>query len=103
MRRDSRVQGSGIGGEVVGADPTTLTADLNASAFGSVPTGGSGMFALWEAALCGTDTTAIKNAQAQVAAFNTQGDSASFTPGTSADSKNARATADAAFWNIIRP
>lgn len=32
MRRDSRTQGSGVGGEVFGADPTTLTADLNASA-----------------------------------------------------------------------
>jgi hypothetical protein len=80
-----------------------IAAELNASAFGSVPAGGSGMFATWEAALCGTNTTAIKSAQAQAAAFNTQGDTASFTPGTSADSKNARTTADNPFWNIIKP
>ena len=80
-----------------------IAAELNASAFGSVPAGGSGMFATWEAALCGTNTTAIKSAQAQAAAFNTQGDTASFTPGTSADSKNARAVADNPFWNIIKP
>ncbi len=80
-----------------------LAAELNASAFGTVPSGGLAMFAQWETALCSTNTQAIKNAQAQAAAFNTMGDSAGFTPGTSADSKSARATADLAFWNIIKP
>jgi hypothetical protein len=76
-----------------------LAAELNASAFGSVPT--SGTFAAWESAYCGTNTTAIKNAQQQAASFNTQGDSSTFTPGTSADSKNARAVASVAFWDVL--
>jgi len=78
-----------------------LAAELNASAFGSVPAGGSGMFAQWESALCGTNATAIKTALSQAASFNTQGDSAVFTPGVSADSKNARSIANIAFWDVI--
>jgi hypothetical protein len=80
-----------------------LAAELNASAFGSVPSGGIARFAQWETALCGTNTTAIKNAQAQAAAFNSQGDAAAFTPGTSAQSRFARSIADRPFWNIIKP
>src|SRR5712691_2314232 len=64
-----------------------IAAELNASAFGTVPSGVSGMFAAWEAAYCGTNTNAIKNAQQQAASFNSAGDSSTFTPGTSADSK----------------
>ncbi|EWT03680.1 hypothetical protein N865_08770 [Intrasporangium oryzae NRRL B-24470] len=78
-----------------------LAAELNASAFGSVPSGGSGMFAQWEAAYCGTNTNAIKNAQQQAASFNTAGDSSTFTPGTSADSKNARAIANYTWWDNL--
>ncbi len=78
-----------------------LAAELNASAFGSVPSSGS--FAAWETALCGTNINAIKSAQQQAASFNTGGDSGTFTPGTSADSKKARAVADKVFWNIIKP
>ena len=78
-----------------------LAAELNASAFGSVPSGGSGMFATWEAAYCGTNINAIKTAQSQAAAFNTAGDSQLFTPGTSADSQNARAIANKSFWDIL--
>jgi hypothetical protein len=74
-----------------------LAAELNGSAFGSVPSVGS--FAAWEAAYCSTNTNAIKTAQAQAAAFNNSGDTAQFTPGTSADAKNARAIANYAFWN----
>ena len=80
-----------------------LAAELNASAFGSVPSGGSGKFAEWEAALCGTNQTAIKNAQQGAASFNSQGDNSTFTPGTSADSKFARSIANIPFWNIIKP
>jgi hypothetical protein len=76
-----------------------LSAELNASAFGSVPS--SGTFAAWEAAYCGTNQTAIKNAQQQAASFNTQGDSSTFTPGTSADSKNARAISTLTFWDTL--
>ena len=80
-----------------------LAAELNASAFGSVPSGGAAKFAAWESALCGTNATAIKNAQQQAAAFNSGGDSAMFTPGTSAKSRDARAVADRPFWDVIRP
>jgi Prealbumin-like fold domain len=78
-----------------------LAAELNTSAFGSVPSGGLSVFATWEAAYCGTNQTAIKNAQQAAASFNTQGDNSTFTPGTSADSKNARAIADLVFWNTL--
>jgi hypothetical protein len=77
-----------------------LAAELNASAFGSVPANGS--FAAWEAALCGTNLSAISTAQGQAASFNSAGDSSTFTPGTSADSKNARAISDKAFWNTFQ-
>lgn len=76
-----------------------LAAELNASAFGAVPSSGS--FAAWEAAYCGTNLNAIKTAQQQAASFNTAGHSGTFTPGTSADSKNARAIANRAFWDIL--
>ena len=78
-----------------------IAAELNASAFGTVPSSGS--FAAWESALCGTNTTAIKTAQQQAASFNTSGDSGTFTPGTSADSKFARSVANIPFWDIIKP
>ncbi len=78
-----------------------LAAELNASAFGSVPAGGTGMFAAWESAYCGTNQTAIKNAQQQAASFNSAGDSAQFTPGTSADSKYARSIANYVFWDTL--
>jgi hypothetical protein len=76
-----------------------LAAELNASAFGSVPISGS--FSAWESAYCGTNANAIKSAQQQAASFNTNGDSSTFTPGTSADSKTARATANYVFWDVL--
>lgn len=76
-----------------------LAAELNASAFGSVPSTGS--FAAWESAYCGTDQNAIQTAQQQAASFNSAGDSGTFTPGTSADSKTARSIADRAFWDTL--
>ena len=78
-----------------------LAAELNASAFGAIPSGGSTKFAGWEAAYCGTDQAAISKAQGEAASFNSRGDSSTFTPGTSADSKNARAIANKAFWDIL--
>jgi hypothetical protein len=78
-----------------------MAAELNASAFGSVPSGGSAKFTSWETAYCGTDQNAIKKAQQEAASFNTLGDSSTFTPGTSADSKNGRAIADVAFWDNL--
>jgi hypothetical protein len=76
-----------------------LAAELNASAFGSVPSSGS--FAAWESAYCGTNQSAIKTAAQQAASFNSQGDSSTFTPGTSADSKYARSLANVKFWDKL--
>jgi hypothetical protein len=78
-----------------------IAAELNASAFGSIPAGGTGMFATWESYYCGTSTKDISNAQQGAASFNTKGDSSQFTPGTSADSKNARSIANTAFWDTL--
>jgi hypothetical protein len=78
-----------------------LAAELNASAFGSVPSGGSGQFAVWESAYYGTNQTAIQNALQGAASFNNSGDSSTFTPGTSADSKNARSVANYVFWDVL--
>src|SRR4029079_5138724 len=78
-----------------------LSAELNASAFGSAAAGGSGQFAVWEAAYCGTNPTTIQNAMQGAASFNNSGDSTTFTPGTSADSKNARAIANYIWWDLL--
>jgi hypothetical protein len=63
--------------------------------------GGSGMFNQWESAYCGTNQTAISQAQQQAGSFNTNGNSSTFTPGTSADSKDARALANLLFWDVL--
>jgi hypothetical protein len=78
-----------------------IAAELNGSAFGSSPSVGT--FLAWENALCGTNVNAIKTAASQAAAFNEGGDSGTFTPGTSADSKLAKSIANKVFWNIIKP
>ena len=78
-----------------------LAAELNATAFGSLPTGGVATVNGWEAAFCGTSLDAIKNAQQGAASFNSQGDNSTFTPGTSANSKEARSVADTAFWDTL--
>jgi hypothetical protein len=83
-----------------------IAAELNASAFGSVPSGGSGVFALWENALCNGTLSQVRTAASQAAAFNEGGDSGLFTPGMSADPKEAKAAAAGpgiAFWDIISP
>ena len=76
-----------------------LAAELNAAAFGSQPSSGS--FTAWESAFCGNSESAIQTAMQQAASFNTAGDSGQFTPGTSADSKSARAIADLIFWDKL--
>jgi hypothetical protein len=76
-----------------------LAAELNAAAFGAAPSSGS--FSAWESAYCIGDQTAIKNAQQQAASFNSQGDTSGFTPGTAADSKNARAIAIIPYWDVL--
>jgi hypothetical protein len=78
-----------------------IAAELNASAFGSVPAGGSAKFAEWEAAYCGTNQTLIQQALQGAASFNSAGDSGQFTPGTSADSKAARTAANYVWWDAL--
>jgi hypothetical protein len=43
----------------------------------------------------------MRNAQSQAASFNEAVDSGTFTPGTSADSKNARTIANKVFWDTL--
>jgi len=79
-----------------------LAAELNASAFGASPSIIGG-FATWEDRLCNGNQNQVGTVQSQAAAFNSQGDSSTFTPGTSADSKNARLWSNIKFWDIIKP
>jgi hypothetical protein len=74
-----------------------LAAELNASAFGSVPS--SGTFSAWETAYCSGN--GLQTAQQQAGSFNSAGDSSTFTPGTSADSKTARQYANIVFWDVL--
>jgi hypothetical protein len=74
-----------------------LAAELNASAFGSLPSGGAVKFGQWETAFCSGSN--LNTAQQQAASFNSQGDNSTFTPGTAADSKLGRALADVKFWD----
>jgi hypothetical protein len=76
-----------------------LAAELNASAFGSNPPGGSGQYAVWEAAFCGSSETAIGTARSQAAAFNESGDNGTFTPGINADPQGSKALANKPFWD----
>ena len=80
-----------------------LAAELNASAFGSVPAGGTGKFAAWEAAYCGTNQNAIKNAQQQAASFNTMGDSGSSRRARRPTARTPGRSPTEAFWDIIKP
>jgi hypothetical protein len=75
-----------------------LAAELNFSAFGS---GSWATIQGWENAYCGTNQGAIGNAQSGAASFNSQGDSSTFTPGTSANSKYAREIANYVFWDTL--
>ena len=76
-----------------------LAAILNNAAFGSTPSLMS--IADAKAAYCGTDETAIKNAQSAMASFNTSGDNGVFTPGVSANGKQAKTDANLTFWDIL--
>lgn len=79
-----------------------LGAELNYAAFGTLPAGGANTLKSWEAALCGTDVNAIKSAQGAADTFNNSGDSVTFSPGSSADPKGAKAVADLPYWNITK-
>jgi hypothetical protein len=76
-----------------------LAAELNFSAFGSVPPTMSTAAA--EAAFCGNDIDAIKAAQIAMASFNESGDSGAFTPGASAMPKESKAIANLLYWDVM--
>jgi len=78
-----------------------LAAMLNNAAFGSAPDGTGDDYSIAEAqvALCGTDITAINDAAADMAAFNEGGDEGDFTPGGSANAKEAKTNADLDLWD----
>ncbi|HEX8943762.1 MAG TPA: hypothetical protein VF785_11550, partial [Gemmatimonadaceae bacterium] len=76
-----------------------LAAILNNAAFGSSPTGMSITAA--KAAYCGTDETLIKNAMTAMAQFNESGDNGLFTPGVSANGKQAKTDANLGFWDTL--
>ena len=63
------------------------------------PPGGSGQYAVWEAAFCGSSETAIGTARSQAAAFNESGDNGTFTPGINADPQGSKALANKPFWD----
>jgi len=77
-----------------------LAAMSNNFAFGSNPTGD---ISIQEAkdAFCGTDIEDINDAAAAMAAFNEGGDSEEFTPGGSANGKQAKDAANVAFWDKL--
>ena len=75
-----------------------LAAMLNVAAFQATP---PITIASAQAAYCGTDITAIKNAQAAMASFNTSGDNGTFTPGGSANGKLAKSLANLAYWDVL--
>ena len=76
-----------------------LAAILNNAAFGSSPTLMS--IANAKAAYCGTDEDLIKQAQIAMSQFNESGDNGLFTPGVSANGKQAKTDANLTFWNIL--
>jgi hypothetical protein len=77
-----------------------LAAMLNHEAFGSSPTGD---ITLQEAkdAFCTGTLAEVNAAAAAMAAFNEGGDSGEFTPGASANGKQAKDAANIAFWNTL--
>jgi hypothetical protein len=77
-----------------------LAAILNNAAFGSNPTGD---ITIQEAkdAFCSGTLQEVNEAAAAMAAFNEGGDSGDFTPGGSANGKEAKDAANLAFWNVL--
>jgi hypothetical protein len=76
-----------------------VAAILNNAAFGSSPSTMS--IADAKAAFAGTDIGAIKAAMSAMASFNTGGDSGTFTPGVSANGKQAKDAANIPFWDVL--
>jgi hypothetical protein len=79
-----------------------LAAILNNAAFGSSPPGPI-TIALAKDYYCNGTLQQIKGAAAAMAAFNESGDSGLFTPGVAANGKDAKNSANIAFWNSTLP
>ena len=77
-----------------------LAAILNHQAFNSSPTG-SISIDLAKQYYCTGTIDQVKDAQTQMAAFNSSGDSGLFTPGGSANGNQAKKDADLGFWDIL--
>ncbi|HEV8280925.1 MAG TPA: hypothetical protein VGQ02_03635, partial [Candidatus Limnocylindrales bacterium] len=77
-----------------------LAAILNNQLFGSSPSGNTSIDEAKDA-FCDGTLIEVRAAQAAMAAFNESGDSGLFTPGASADPKNARLIADIDFWDVL--
>jgi Prealbumin-like fold domain len=77
-----------------------LAAILNREAFGSQPSSGISIDQA-KTYYCGTDISLISQAASAMGAFNEAGDSGVFTPGVSANGKQARAAANIPFWDPL--
>jgi sarcosine oxidase gamma subunit len=77
-----------------------LAAILNNAAFGSNPTGAISI-ADAKDAFCSGTLAEVNAAASAMAAFNEGGDSGDFTPGGSANGKQAKDAANIAFWNVL--
>jgi hypothetical protein len=75
-----------------------LAAVLNVHAFGT-PIPGTTLAAA-RTAYCATDAGAIKTQMSLLAAYNTSGDTGTFTPGASATPQDSRSQANIPFWDI---
>ncbi len=77
-----------------------LAAKLNNAAFGSSPLSGI-TIAQAETAFCSGTLDQVQSALQAMAAFNTSGDNGVFTPGVSANGKDAKSNADISFWDTL--
>ena len=75
-----------------------LASILNVAAFQATP---PITIASAKAAYCGTDITAINNAASALGAFNQSGDNGTFTPGASANGKQAKDAANIPYWDVL--
>jgi Prealbumin-like fold domain len=79
-----------------------LAAISNHAAFGSSPSGSISIDQA-KAAFCTGTLQQVKDAAAAMAAFNTSGDNGVFTPGASANGKDAKDAANIGFWDFLIP
>ena len=77
-----------------------LAAILNNAAFGSSPSGAVSIEDAKDAFCCGT-LTEVKTAASAMAQFNESGDTGEFTPGVSANGKEAKDAANIPYWDTL--